>query len=297
MRQFPLRLVLAAIWLVALPAAAEQQPLDKFNMGFYLPGIRDVPQADLRISLQLWADEMGERYDFIAKAVSYDDIRALRRDMAEQRTHMIIAPGMEIVEQFAPDEIAEGFAGLRNGVEEGLTLVARKESGFGGFADLRGKRVLRLSDDRLTEIYLEVQCHRLAGVPCRKFFTVEEQKRDVQSIHSVFFGKADAALVRRSTLQTAIEMNPQIAGRLTIISDWKVRSISFGMMSVRSAPEYRSKVIRSAEEASKTVRGRQILELFKTDYMGPAGKADLQPYWQLLQEYRELTRADKRRDK
>jgi hypothetical protein len=290
-------LLLAAGWLASLPVAAEPPPPDKLDMGFYLPGIRDVPQADLRVSLQLWADEMGGRYNFVAKAVSYDDIRALHRDMSAQRTHIAIAPGMELAEQFGPDEIAEGFAGMRKAIEEGLVLVTRKGAGFSRFADLRGKRVLRLSDDRLTEIFLEVRCHREVGVACRKLFQLSEEKRDIQSIHKVFFGQADAALVRRSTLHTAIELNPQIATRLAVLIDWKVRAISFGMMSTRSDPDYRRRVIRSAEEAAGTVRGRQIIELFKTDYMGRADKADLEPYWQLLREYRELTQPDKRRGK
>jgi hypothetical protein len=266
-------------------------------MGFYLPGIRDVPQADLRISLQLWADEMGGMYGFTAKAISYDDIRSLHRDMAASSTHLAIAPGMELAEQFGPDEIAEGFAGMRKGIEEGLVLVARKDAAILGFSGLRGKRVLRLSEDRLTDIFLEVQCLRQVGTACRNLFQITEEKRDIQSIHKVFFGQADAALVRRSTLHTATEMNPQIASRLVTLLDWKVRAISFGMMSTSSDPDYRKRVIRSAEDASRTVRGGQIIELFKTDYMGRADKSDLEPYWQLLREYRELTRTDKRRSK
>lgn len=290
-------LLLAAGWLASLPVAAELPAPDKLDMGFYLPGIRDVPQADLRVSLQMWADEIGARFNFIAKAVSYDDIHALRRDMLEQRTQIAIAPGMELAEQFGPDEIAEGFAGMRKGAEEGLVLVTRKGVGLGRFADLRGKRVLRLSDDRLTEIFIEVRCHREAGVACRNFFQLTEEKRDIQSIHKVFFGQADAALVRRSTLHTAIEMNPQIATRLAVLVDWKVRAISFGMMSTRSDPDFRRRVIRSAEEAAGTVRGRQIIELFKTDHMGRADKSDLEPFWRLLREYREVTHTDKRRGK
>ena len=62
-------------------------------------------------------------------------------------------------------------------------------------------------------------------------------------------------------------------------------------MTVRSEPAYRDLVLRSAMQAEKTVRGKQILELFKTDYMEQVDKTELQTYWRLQREYQELTRS------
>jgi hypothetical protein len=281
-------LVLALTSLCACPpwAATQQQPL---TMGFYLPGIRDANLTDVRASLQFWIEEVGRPYELQAKALMYEDMRALYRDAMRGRVNFVIAPGMEIAETFTPEEITQGFCGARRGTEEGLALIVRKGNMLQKFSDLRGKRVLRLAQDRLAYIFLETQCQRQAASACAELFDLTEETRDVQSIHKVFFGKADAALVSLSALHTASEMNPQVGGRLQILLDWRAKSLSFGMMTVRSDPAYRDLILRSAMQATQSARGRQILELFKTDYMEPVSSADLQPFWRLLQENQVLT--------
>ena len=44
---------------------------DILNMGFYLPGIRDANLADVHITLQLWADEVGKAHGIAATAYTY----------------------------------------------------------------------------------------------------------------------------------------------------------------------------------------------------------------------------------
>jgi ABC-type phosphate/phosphonate transport system substrate-binding protein len=259
-----------------------------FNMGFYLPGVRDVPRADVLVTLQLWADEIGKIYGYQAKPLLYENMTDLHRDMVSGKLNIAVAPGMEMAETFRMDELAEGFIGRHNHADEGLALVAA-DPALRKFADLRGKRVVRLSNDRLSEIFLEVECRNQMGGPCRDQFSVSEEKRDAQLVYKVFFGHADAALVKLSTLQAVEEMNPQIAKRLHVLLDWKVKSISFGMMNPRNPPGFRGRLLSAALLASKQVRVKQILELFKTDYMERTMPADLEPYWRLHDEYQSLT--------
>ncbi len=284
--------VLSALCLLPLPVMARSAPL---NMGFYLPGIRDANLTDVRVSLQLWAEQIGNPYQLQAKAIMYDDMDALYRDAMAGRVDMVIAPGMEMAETFKPEEIGQGFAGRRQGGEEGLVLIVAESSGVHQFSELRGKRLSRLANDRLSDIYLEIQCQRQTGSPCAQFFTLTEEKRDVHAIHKVFFGQADAALVRLSTLRAAIELNPQVARRVRMLLHWKTTSLSFGMMTMKTDQTYRDLVLRAALQATSTTRGKQILELFKTDYMELVDRADVQPYWRLHREYQELNLTPPRR--
>ncbi len=269
----------------------------RFYMGFFLPGIRDANPVDVRTSLQLWAEEVGADYGFKARAIIYQDMRELRRDILEDRIDLVIAPGMELAESFAPEELGDGFTGFRRGVREGLALIVAREARVERLADLRGKRLARLEQDRLSEVYLETLCIREAGTPCAEWLSVSEEKRDVQSIHKVFFGKADAALVRLSALVTAVELNPQIATRIQSLREWKTHSLSFGLLSPRASPALRERMTRAGLDATKTPRGRQILEIFKNDYMDRVNKSDLEPFWQLSNEYRALSRARQARKK
>jgi hypothetical protein len=281
----------------AAPPGLAVQEAEQLTMGFYLPGIREANQADVRISLQLWADEVGRKYDIQARALTYDDMSALRQAVDRRSVNLVIAPGMELAEAFAPEELAEGFAGTHLGTEEGVAIVVAATAGLRRFTDLRGKRVARLSNDRLAEVFLEIQCRRQFGQACRDALQLVEEKRDIQAIHKVFFGQADAALVSISTLHAAGELNPQVRARLQTMLDWKTRSPSLGLMTRHASPAFRERIQRSALEAAKTVRGRQILEIFKTDIMETASANDLQPYWRLHHQYRELLDAKPTRKK
>ena len=278
-------LVLSFSFGRATLAAMEGEPL---QIGFYLPGIREANLADVKISLQLWADEIGSYRGFQAKTVTYDDMRTLRNDALSGRVHIVVAPGMELAEQFNPKDIAEGFAGQKQGVETGLVLIARKDRGIQKFDDLRGKRVLKMSDDRLSDIYLDTQCLVRLGTACAGQFNVANEKRGVLAIHKVFFGQADAALVNIDALNTAIALNPQVMQHIHILQDWKSKSTSFGMMLTRTDPDFRKRVLDAAMQVATTVRGKQILDLFNTKAMVLANQSDLQPFWRLSREYMEM---------
>lgn len=280
-----LLLTLLAHWPVS--AAPESVPL---NMGFYLPAIREANMADLKISLGVWVEEVGKPYGVKINASTFEDMGALRRALDRAELNFINAPGMEMAEMFAPDEIRQGYARRHHGVDEGLALVVNKASGIQRFADLQGKRLSRLSADRLSDAWLEVQCLKAASLECREFIRMNEEKRDIQSVYSVFFGRADAALVQIATLRTAIELNPQIGQRLTMLSEWKAKAVYFGMMTRHTDERYRSLILKSSREALKTPRGQQLPELFKTDYLEPVDADALKPYWALLRELQELRR-------
>lgn len=91
------------------------------------------------------------------------------------------AQAVAAAEPFNPDEVVGGFGSRQQGAESGLALVVAKTAGISKFSGLSGKRVLRLLNDRLAETYLEIQCLRERGTPCRDQFSLIEEKRDVQS--------------------------------------------------------------------------------------------------------------------
>ncbi len=292
-----MRWLAGLFWCCLLPAAlvAEaagvptQQPVVKF--GFYLPTNREANMADIKVSLQVWAEELAGTLGYRIVTTTYQNMAEVRAAVDRGELHFVNAGGMELAETFGPGELQRGYASHQQGADEGLALVVRSDSGLTSFADLRGKRVSRLSNDRLAEIFLETQCLKTSKQRCNQFLTLAEEKRDIQSVYSVFFGKTDAALVTLATLHTAIELNPQVATRLKVIQDWKTAALVFGMLTRGADPAVIHVMMGSVREALKTARGRQMLELFKTDFLDAVDPSALNVYWTLLQEYRALEKA------
>lgn len=282
-----MKLALTCLACLLLPLGNSARGADALNMGFYLPGIRDANLADVKVTLKLWAEEVGKIYDIDATASTYADMASMHNDMLSGAINMVVAPGMEIAETFAPDELAEGFNGRHRGTGEGLALIVRAAGDIREFGHLRGRNVLRLANDRLSSVFLESRCRELARQDCADFLRIVDEKHNSHAIHKVFFGQADAALVSLSALHAAGELNPQVRQRLRILLDWKTSALSYGMLSARTPPNLRERVIDSALRVATTVRGKQILELFKTDYMERVDVHELQPYWSLHRESRD----------
>jgi ABC-type phosphate/phosphonate transport system substrate-binding protein len=283
------RMIAAVLLFWAGQAGAE--PLEPLLMGFYLPAIRDANQADVKVSLGIWVEEIGKPYGVKITASTYDDMQSMRQALDTAELNFITAPGMELVEILKPDEVRQGYARRHAGIDEGLALIVSTTSNARKFADLRRKRVVRLDKDHLYNYFLEVQCLKASGLDCRDYLSLKEQRRDIQSVHDVFFGRVDAALVSLSTLRTAVELNPQVGDRIRVILDWKVKGLIFGMMTRHTQDRYRTLIVGSVQEAMKTPRAKQVLELFKTDYIEPVDADALEPFRRLLKDYQELTRS------
>lgn len=266
-----------------------ESPLLKF--GFYLPTIREANMADIRVSLQVWAEELAGSLGYRIVTTTYQNMAEVHAAAERGDLHFINAGGMELAEAFGPGELQRGYASHQQGADEGLALVVHSDSGLTSFSDLRNNRVTRLSRDRLAEIYLETQCMKAAKQRCSEFLRLTEERRDIQSVYSVFFGKSDAALVTLATLHTAMELNPQVGTRLKVIQNWRTTALVFGMMTRDADPAVINLMMGSVRETLKTARGRQMLELFKTDFLDAVDPGALNPYRALLQEYRALEKA------
>ena len=252
------RLGWSCLLTTALVAQAADAPaqLPLLKLGFYLPTIREANQVDLKVSLQVWAEEMASGVGYRVVTSTYQDMAAMRIAVDKGDLHFVNAGGMELAETFLPGELRRGYARRRQGIEEGLALVVRNNSGITSFTDLRNKRMARLSNDRLVDIFLETHCLKTAKQRCSQFMTLSEEKRDIQSAYSVFFGKADAALVSLSTLRIATELNPQIATRLNVILKWNTSALVFGLMTEHAAPTDLNAFMDKAGDALKSTRGR-----------------------------------------
>lgn len=260
-----------------------------FAMGFYLPSVRDANRADLRVSLQSWADTMGRQLGMNVVSTLYEDMATLRRAVESKQVQLVNSSGMEMVEAFSADELGQGFTRHRSGVDEGLVLLVNATSGIHRFSELKGRQIVRLGNDRLYEVFLELQCLKATGDNCGNFARISEEKQDVQSLYRLFFGKADAALVSLATLKMAGEMNPQVSRRLTGILEWKAKGIQFGMLARDADPTSRDMLLNSVGEIMASPSGKQILELFKTDSLVAVDAIDLQPFRDLLADYRSLS--------
>lgn len=285
-----LRGVIAFI-LLSGSVTAWADPLPPIAIGFYTPVIRDFPRKDVEVSLRFWTDELARSLNLTYKPIQlYDDLDQLRRDMLAGKINFMVASSMGVVQHFAPDEISNGFTGIKN-VPNYLYLVVRHGAGIRTPADLGGKRVMLLDGDELSTVYLETLMLKAWGKPdWARLGSVSREQRSVKMVNGLFFGQADAALIDRTAYEAALALNPQIGQRLEILDDYtfKGRSPHIGLFSSRMAPADRERITEAALKLNETARGRQVLDIYKSDTMARTSVESLVPYRELMETHDAL---------
>ncbi len=276
--------------LLAWPLhAASEMPAptgETARLGMYMKIARDLNRSDIRAALEVWTEELMRKFQVPSEVHYYSDIETLRHDFDAGRVNLVIADAMTFVRHFKAEELADGFT-TKLPTDASLLLLGRP--GAGGIELLAGKRIARLVDDEVSSTYLETLCMRRSGKECAAVpVTFVPVPNNHQAASRLLFGQVDLALVNRHGYETAIELNPQLrrAGELLDKLDFDTQF--FGFYSARVTPEFRRFSLRAIPNMHLDPRGRQMLDVFKTDRVAPADPTILKPFYQLEREYREL---------
>jgi ABC-type phosphate/phosphonate transport system substrate-binding protein len=283
-----------ALTLLASWGWACAEPPPPIAIGLYLPVIRDVPRRDVELSLRFWVEELGAAVKLSYKPIRfYENMADLRRDMKSGEINFMVATSMGVVQNFATDELEDGFSSLKSKPDH-LFLVVRRSAGIRDLPDLTGKRLAILESDELSEVYLETLLMKAGGVQVKTAMDgASRDKRSVSLVHRLFFGKADAALIYRNAYEAALAMNPQIGQQLQVLEaySFKGRSPHIGLFSSRVALPDVEAITRAAMTLGSTARGRQVLDIYAADQMAVTRVQDLEPFRDLLAQNHALKAA------
>lgn len=276
--------LLGVLILLVLPTMAFAQ--DVARMGFNVKIARDLNRSNVQAALGLWADELSKAYSVPTETEFYDDMATMRRDFDAGRVNLVIADAMTFVRHFKPEELADGFT-TRLPTDASLLLLARP--GSSDARQLINKRIARLEDDDVSGIFLETLCLRRAGKSCAAlpvmFVGVPNNH---QALTRLLFGQVDLALVNQHGWETAVELNPQLRQAGVVVDRMNFETQFFGFYSAGVSPEFRHFSLRAIPNMHLEPRGRQMLDVFKTDRVATADPTILKPFYQLERDYREL---------
>lgn len=277
--------------LLAGLGSAGAESLPPVAIGFYTPVMRDLPRQDVEVSLRFWVEELARSLNLSYKPVRfYESMPDLRRDMLAGRINFVVGTSVDIAQNFALQELADGFSGYPANPNH-LLLVVRRDSGIQGPSDLAGKRVVLMDRDRLSDIYLETLLHQARGkIDWKHLAPPGREQRSSKLVHRLFFNQADAALIYRNGYEAALALNPQIDREVRVLEPYslEIRSPHIGLFSTQVAPEHRKAISDAAMKLNGTVRGRQVLQIYQADSIVVTTVKELEPFEKLLQTHRAL---------
>lgn len=273
---------------IAGTAVAAPPTSEVLRVAVHLDSMKDTSRADVETSLKVWAEEMKQVLEVPAEISFYQSISEMRRDLAGDRINFVIADALELLRHFDAGDLSEGFGGTRD--IEGMVLLKRRDGSTRGIQDLPGKRLLLQSGSEISGLMMDTVCLRKLHKSCRSAgVLLGSESRSHQMILQLFFGKADVALVRNHSYQTAIELNPQIRQQLEVLERFPIYPSALGLFGSRVSPAFREYVIGKAPLMDHYPRGRQILEVLQTPKIGRYPLTILDPVRDLVREHESLS--------
>lgn len=282
--------LLSLLGLLASAVTAAPPTGEALRVGVHLGALRDSSRADIEVSLKVWAEELMRSLDVPAEVLYFPAMPEIRQGFESGRINFVIADGLDLLHYFAPGDLADGFGGLSPN-EDILLLLTRKGAAIRHPGDLIGKRILLLSNNAISDLWLDTYCLRHFKKSCASAgLVVAKENRSRQQVLKLFFDKADAALVRGYAYDLALELNPQIRERTQVLERIPLYPGALGLFGRRVSPAFREYVIAKVPQLHDQPRGRQLLEVMQTERVGRVAHSLLDPIRDLVREYDALSR-------
>lgn len=290
MRLYSVCLAILVASCLDTAAMAAPPSNEALRVGVHLGALRDSSRADVEVSLKVWAEELMRTLDVPAEVVFFSAMPEMREGYEAGRINFVVADGLDLLRYFATGDLADGFGGASQN-EEVMLFLTRKGAAIRNPGDLIGKRVLLLSNNAISDLWLDTYCLRHYQKTCASAgLIVSKENRSRQQVLKLFFDKADAALVRGYAFDLALELNPQIRERTQIFERVAIYPGALGLFSHRVSRAFRDYVIAKVPQLHDQPRGRQLLEVMQTERVGRVPHSLLDPIRDLAREHETLSR-------
>jgi len=253
-------------------AVPQQRP---FRLALARSVVQSQNETDMLAAMKVWAETLV-RESGLAVEPHVSVLAGMENMVAAIRDGRIDGVTLSLSEYAAFPEGLLGGPFIRplvaSSVEVEFVLVAARNGPVKGIRDLANARVtvhdIENSDVGLT--WLDAQLAVLGMGRLRAIATsVELTPKASAAVLNVFFGKADACLVRRSVFASAVELNPQVGARMAEVAVSESIAPSFLSFRAGVADTIKGRLSQEILRLHESTVGQQVVRMFKADRMGP----------------------------
>ncbi len=265
--------------------------------GFLLNSFPDIERADLEVALKYWTEELGRQVNIPATIKIYQSLKQMQLDFEHDKINFIILPPLDIVNNFDPNQLADGYKAYTAGkATEDLLVVTLKQNKINSFRDVKNKHLSLLSNDEMSKMYANtLALESFNQIAHNVFHLIDYTYKSPQLIYKLFFKQTDVIFIYQNAYDLAVELNPQIKSKTQIIDKLVgiQRGIGFFHKSINK--QFRNKVVTEMEQIHNYPQGQQLLNIFFSDKAVRSKVSDLKATQQLKQHYTQLLKRQAKR--
>jgi len=282
---------LACIMLMTVANAADDPfASETLRAGFYAKSFPDFSVEDVEVSVKLLSEEIGKEAGVKTFVNVYEDIQSMRQDFENGIINFVVASSILMVSQFDKNLLSDGFRFIRSAESlDRLLVLGQNKPNKDGFDSYRGQRLVLAQSDPTCELYLDLlSLSDFKQSYSNSFKLIKREKKAHQLILMLFFNQADVTCVYQNAYDIAIEMNPQLKQKITVLSEIKNVPEGMGLFHTNTPAAFRESVIAEVLKLQNKPRGRQLLELFKGEQAIRAAVKDLTAAMELHAAHQRL---------
>ena len=259
-------------WLAWAGEPERQLRNVRLNVMYSSTLFSSVNRNDALAAIKVWMEFIGRKRGFLleTKAVVFDSLAEAEKEIHENSVDLVILDTVQYLKsaqawnldpQFIPgDQDAK--------IPDDYVVVVRRDRNLKSLANLRGKSVIfyKLGSD-WGRLWMDVTLGEEGLGSVGNFFgLISESSKPSSLILPVFFGKTDAAVVRRWSLNTMSELNPQLAIQLQVLTNSPILPEAIACVH-RDFKVFKEDLLQGMAELHNEPKGQQMLLLFKAKKM------------------------------
>lgn len=214
-------LAVVLFWSVMSALAADDNVSEKIIMGGSSLGIRDSSKQDTEITFNVALSDLLKSHGANLSVLVFDSTQDLYNAFDNDQIHGIFGTPLEYIQRenkMKPQMMAIHYKNAT--LKQSLITLVRSADNVKSIKDLRGKRLSMRNTQDIEKLFLNTMLLENKEVEIDSFFSERLIPKNINTgIMDVFFGRSDITLVRESEYKTAIELNPQLAQKLTILAE------------------------------------------------------------------------------
>lgn len=277
-------------WLVLNPVGMADTGNDQqlvLKAGISANSFPDVSAVDIEVTIKLLVEEIAKNAGFEAEVTAYTDERQMQQDFESGKINFVSASSLILVRDYDNTLFASGIRFVREYKYPDQMLIVGSAK-YNSFNELRGKRLVLAQSDPLTELYADYMALKNFKTSYQNSFKVLPPAKVNQLLLKIFFGEADLTVVEFHFYKTALEMNPQLEGKLKILAQLDNIPAAGAFFHKDTPVAFQDKIAQAALSLGAEPRGRQLMDVFKTDRIYRSDLRDLIPAKQLFEARQQL---------
>ena len=236
--------------------------------------LQNANPTDAMAAFRVWVETMGRNRGFALKveAEIFDRLEELDKRLQAKTVDLVVLTSADYL-RTVPGGLLEAVFSYSHKTKnpfDDYVLVSRRDRKFTDITALRGKSLTLFKvGSGLGRLWLDVTLGERGLGPVEQFFgSCNETFIASSAVLPVFFGKSDAGLVIRDSLETMSEMNPQLAVQLQVLDHSPILCESVVCL-VSGFTTFREELMDGLASLHRDPQGKQLLLVFKVEQLVP----------------------------